>query len=134
MPLVCKIATVFLGTMQSLWIYNAQTNQWKSIALLPTISTRNTDVVFSSAGDAYLKLAEQLYKINGDASLSLIFTNTLKYPQILAAMIDRNNVLWLSTNTFGEGIIDLNTSGFHSYKIINVFFMMLFQPGEHFAK
>ncbi|HVX28322.1 MAG TPA: ATP-binding protein [Parafilimonas sp.] len=113
---------LFFGTMQSLWILNLRTNNWKSIHLPPSVATRNSDVIFSPTGDAYLKLAETLYKINSDTSLSLIFTNTLKYPNILASMIDRNNVFWIGTNTFGVRMIDLNESGFASYKIIKDFF------------
>lgn len=107
---------ILLSTSTSLWIYNKQSNQWKEFSLPSTTSIKNTEIEISPSGEAYIEVAEKIFKINDDKSFSFIWANDLKFPEIITMMIDQNNVLWVSTNTFGTRMIDLNSSGFHSYR------------------
>ncbi|QEC53564.1 two component regulator with propeller domain [Anseongella ginsenosidimutans] len=69
----------------------------------------------SPAGELYIASGEDVFRINADHSLTKVWTNPNKPGNIPAMMIDRANVLWAGTNTFGARLNHLSSSGFHSY-------------------
>lgn len=113
---------LLINDLRSVWQYNIQNNQWKKIRFPSYITTASKKLILLSAnGSLYLGFTNKLYRINKDESLSLIWTNELN-PGDFWMMTDRSNVLWVATNSFGARIIDLNNSGFNSFKIKNGFF------------
>ena len=117
-----KEGELLINDLQSVWRYNFQNNQWKKIQFPSYITTASKKLIETSAdGNSYLGFTNKIYQINKDESLSLVWMNELK-PGDFWMMIDRSNVLWVATNTFGARMIDLNNSGFHSFTNKNGFF------------
>ncbi len=119
---VTKENNFLINNRWYVWQYNIQNDRWKKIkfpSYIPASSKKQIEI----APDKNLYLADtnKIYKINKDESLTLIWTNELK-PGNFSMMIDRSNVLWVATNTFGARMIDLNYPGFNSMKIKNGFF------------
>lgn len=89
---------------------------WESVIL--SAETDHTPFFFmdrSPAGDLYVSSEKYIFRIESDYSLSKVWTNASNPGDIPAMMIDRSNVLWLGTNTFGARMIHLSTGGFRSY-------------------
>jgi signal transduction histidine kinase/DNA-binding response OmpR family regulator/ligand-binding sensor domain-containing protein len=120
--MLIKNDELLINNLQSVWRYNIQNNHWEKIRFPSYITTASKKLLATPAdGDLYLGFANKIYRINNNESLSLIWTNELK-PGDFWMMIDRSNVLWVATNTFGVRMIDLNNSGFNSIKIKDGFF------------
>ncbi|WP_158069910.1 hybrid sensor histidine kinase/response regulator transcription factor [Cnuella takakiae] len=121
--IIGKNNTLALPTLTALWNYNPATRQWtKGPVPVPQKNTGMPWMVHGQDGNNYLVAAYQVHRVAPDGTLSLLWTNTLRYPEIITAMVDRTNVLWVSTNTFGLRLIDLNATGFRSYPIAHDFF------------
>lgn len=93
----------------------------------------------SSGGDIYFNSGNRVFRLNADHSLTLVWTNTNRSANIPSMMIDRSNVLWLGTNTFGARSINLSLSGFYSYPyeygftndVLTRWFRVPYNPENH---
>ena len=113
---------LLINSLKLFFNYNIQNNQWKKFEFPSYIkSLSNKAVQIAPDGKLYVAYNNKLFKINDHGNLTLIWKNEL-HPGNFWIMIDRSNVLWIATNTFGTRMIDLNNSGFNSVKNKNGFF------------
>lgn len=78
-------------------------------------------VAKSPDGNVYINAGNQVFRLNGDDSFSMIWTNEVHPGNLGSMMIDRSNVLWAGTNTFGVRSLSLSSRGFHSFVYRNGF-------------
>ncbi|HNP24981.1 MAG TPA: response regulator [Panacibacter sp.] len=114
---------ILIVTPTALWKFNVEKGQWKKTSFATAIPDASEYRLISAPnGDVFLREDNKIYRINSDESLTLLWTNELKPGNIISMTVDRNNILWVGTNTFGARMIDLNVSGFTSYKRVSNFF------------
>jgi signal transduction histidine kinase/DNA-binding response OmpR family regulator len=97
------------------WTYDIRDNQWQKIVIPPGILGDVNYFETARDGTLYFFSEKAIYRVDKNQNLSLVWINDTKYDYI-ATMIDRSNTLWVGTNTFGARLINLNNSGFRSYK------------------
>lgn len=88
--------------------------QWKVIPTpFPAKPTRF--VVKAPDGKIYINAGNQVFRVSKNYTLPVAWTNTEIPGDLESLMIDRSNVMWAGTNTFGARSLNLSSSGFHSY-------------------
>lgn len=66
-------------------------------------------------GKIYLNAANEVFRLDSDRRLSRVWRNPHVPGDLQSMAIDRSNVLWVGTNTFGARLINLSSRGFHSF-------------------
>jgi signal transduction histidine kinase/DNA-binding response OmpR family regulator len=97
------------------WVYDIRDNHWQKIVIPSGISGHVNYFEAAKDGTLYFFSEKAVYRVDKNQNLLLVWINDTKYDYTVA-MIDRSNTLWVGTNTFGARLINLNNSGFDSYK------------------
>lgn len=99
--------------------------QWQVIKTPQYTPTKPVTFFLSLAndGNVYFNADGSIFRLNPDYSLSLLFSNPNRPAHFISMMIDRGNVLWTGTNTFGAIYTSLVSNGFQSYSYKNGFVM-----------
>lgn len=98
-------------------IFNQEKNRWQ---VIPTNRRVNRFFAASKEGAVYFNSDHQLCRLNDDHSISVVFLN--KPEGFISMMIDRSNVLWIGTNTYGAKLLDLTSRAFRSFRYKHGFF------------
>lgn len=103
-----------IGNMGCVEVYNPDSQKWQ-IVRTPFPNTVILLLIKAPDGKIYFNAANKVYRLNADYSLTILWTNPLKPGDLQAMMVDRSNVLWLGTDSFGARLINLSSVGFHSF-------------------
>jgi hypothetical protein len=97
------------------WLYNIAGDSWQK---LPVPAGIEGDVNYfepGQDGSLYYFSGKAVYHIDQNYNFLPVWINDTKY-NYNTAKIDRSNIIWVGTNTFGARLINLNNSGFRSYR------------------
>ena len=97
------------------WTYNISGDSWHKIPIPAAVAGKI--VYFEPGRDGFLYFfsGKAVYRIDKDYNFFPIWINDTKN-DFINGKIDRSNIIWVGTDTFGVRLINLNNSGFGSYK------------------